>query len=392
MKNIFIFLPVLFCFVCQNVQAQNDQSILRDRYAYETATEMYAITDTATFTPEAAAMVEKINTELSKGKMLEDDTIWSMLQQLEPYRMSEQVRKAVQQWVIAMRHNLSSIHIETAYKNLADTLKTINQAYKTHDFNRMIDLSRRLSMKKRPSELLSMIDYSIRNNMALALMHQHKDLCALVELEFINQSEKNKYSEREMYIPAMINLTVLYERLGRSADADTLSKKLLDYTKKEEITVPMVNFNAAWYLDLNNYQNEKANSILDISNVLNKTEAGKYQTLYKSARATYQSHPVSEIGVAGKLGFFGGGSKKTIGIVIFLIVNIALVVAYSFRVGDLWRDSQKKKKFIWLWVFLVLIGFFHLLFWGLNLTVGGVFLMIVSFIVFLLLLRLVYTL
>ena len=373
MKQNYLILSFIFLyFVQQNTYSQDEQRILRDKYAFETAYEMYAVADTAAFTEEAALLIKKIDNELNRfysygRRPIEDDEIWNELQKLEPYRMSQQVQSAVLKWISLMRFNPNT-GMPNPYYNPVWYLD-IQTAYLEKDFDKVIEESRRYLSGMPINDFTT---FAVRNNMALALMHQNKDLCALIELEIVREM-----SGGNPYFPALINLTVLYERLGNREEAESLSEYLLDYAINEEITVPLINFNAAWYMALNNYQreetdnphykklyNEKINSIFK---VLSKSEDAKYQILYKNARSNYKSRPISDIGLAGKLGFFGTG-KKFIGILLFLIVNILLI---SFLM------NMNKKL-----ISLTVIGCFHILFWGVNLTGWGIFFIILSFIVF----------
>lgn len=102
-------------------------------------------------------------------------------------------------------------------------------------------------------------EFGVRNNFALALMHENYDLCAQVELEIIlfnrtsflpSGSLDARFDIKEFkstFLPAMINLTVVYERLGRTDDAELLAGKLRDYAQQNDCENFLINFNAAWY-------------------------------------------------------------------------------------------------------------------------------------------------
>jgi len=373
MKKYFLFFTVFLYFVHQGSQAQHDktQSIMRDKYAYETASEMYAVADTIAATQkiplliippdtivaakEISMLIEKINKEIKLGTLIEDDKIWSNLQQLEPYRMNEEVQASITEWVGAMNK-----YMPKSTQIPLSKVKEINKAYYAHDFDKVVDLSRQLLRKS--SGYYDERNYAVRNNMALALMHQNKDLCAQIELEIIKNTG-NK--EQHKYIPALINLTVLYERLGKSGEAENLSDDLLQYTKKENITVPLVNFNAAWYMDFKNQQNKTNDGkIFEISRAFEQSDVEKYKTFIKHIHAVNKpssDNSDKETGLAGQPGQKNTGA---LGTYIPYLLSCFIWWFVSWKLLGLMRNSRKF--LIWFMALILYVGYnvFDILMWG----------------------------
>ena len=302
---------------------------MRDKYAYETASEMYMVAETAPFDNVAAQLIAEISGELRGNTLLEDDKIWNNLQKLEPYRKSQQVQEAISYWLSLINLRANNAKFEDA---------GIRTAYLEKDFDKVIERSRQ-ALQVMPNN--GMVTYAIRSNMALALMHQKKDLCAQLELEMVR---KMSQAGKNPFFPALINLTVLYERLGKRAEAEALAKEVLEYAQKEEITVPIINFNRAWYMDLE-YQNKKADKdfmaaptlkekvynpkideifdkIFDVTRSIKQSDAKKYQTFIKHIRSDYRLRSVFQIGLMGKLGFFDSWWRTLLGILVFIAACI----------------------------------------------------------------------
>ena len=341
-----ILLFVILCFALPAARAQ-DQRILRDKHAFETAADMYAVAETAAFDAVAATLIEKINLELKNKTLPEDDKIWNDFLKLEPYRMSKEVQRAVSDWISLMNFPGKSVRFED---------DAIRSAYFEKDFDKVIERSRQ-ALHVMPNS--GMVTHVVRNNMALALMHRNKDLCAQVQLELVRKMSKEKGGA---YFPALINLGVLYERLGKREEAEALAMELLRYTQKEQITVPLVNFNAAWYMDLKNQNNEKTGAIFKLSRGFDSSDVEKYRTFITKTRFDYQSRPFFEIGWSGKRGHFGSESGMARGTLLFLIVNVCIVAGLLCM---MWLCAARKR-LIWLSSIMGIVAIFSVIYWGLT--------------------------
>ncbi|MDR2809888.1 MAG: hypothetical protein LBB84_04935 [Tannerellaceae bacterium] len=254
MKRIYIVI-VLTAFLGGTASSQ-DEMMLRDPWAFATAVEMYSATDTLPFNNQAASMLKEISVNLKAKTCFEDEKIWKLLLSLEPYRKSKQVQDSIVQW--CKSYYYSPVCTTADVSQLA-------QQYRNKNFKTVIANGRKMlgrsssdipqagSGKKEMYQ-----EFGVRNNLALALIHENLDLCAQVELGIIlfNRSSYTPSSALKVidirtldntHLSAMINLTVVYERLGRTADAEALAEALHDYTVREEINNPLIDFNAAWY-------------------------------------------------------------------------------------------------------------------------------------------------
>jgi len=246
---IFLLLSVSF------LQAQ-EMSIFLDKFAFKTAQEMYEVADTLPFDKNAASLIEQIRKDLPIAKIIESRSIWGKLEKLEPYRQTAQVQALVDECVTNSITKPKRIYNEQ-FKRAANY-------YYQKDFKNVVESSLKILRNEdkaknsaQSSATTTSFEFALRNNMALALMHLNKDLCAQVELEIIFQQcgiyktgiPKYRKNEDEEFIPAAINLTVVYERLGFSEKAKNISKQLIEYVYLRSYTIPTVAFNAIWFLD-----------------------------------------------------------------------------------------------------------------------------------------------
>ena len=151
-----------------------------------------------------------------------------------------------------------------------------------------------------------------------------------MELEIIFQqcgisgTEIPMKNSDEEFIPAAINLTVVYERLGFSEKAKNLSQQLEKYIQMSKYTIPSVEFNAIWFLD-NEELLENETLINNAMSVLKASKQEKYDneiqriTLRKEleqekVRQETLSQPFWKIGIACKYDL----SNKTAIIILIL--------------------------------------------------------------------------
>jgi hypothetical protein len=239
------------------LQAQ-EMSIFLDKFAFKTAQEMYEVADTLPFDKNAASLIEQIRKDLPITQIIESRGIWGKLEKLEPYRKTAQVQSLVDECVTSSITKPKRIYNEQ--------FKRAAYYYYQKDFKNVVESSLKIlrneDKAKNPSQSSSDLskpatsfEFALRNNMALALIHLNKDLCAQVELEIIFQqcgisgTEIPMKNSDEEFIPAAINLTVVYERLGFSEKAKNLSQQLEKYIQMRKYTIPSVEFNAIWFLD-----------------------------------------------------------------------------------------------------------------------------------------------
>jgi hypothetical protein len=333
--NIFIILLLLM--FTRNHQAQ-ELSVLRDKFAFKTAAEMYAVADTLPFDTYAADLIRQIDGAIADSAVIEHPDVWRRLVKLEPYRKTPEVQQALARWVKTCQ--IMQIGSETDLQS-SDYLKgnwgAFIQRSRFHLFNSDIkgDDKYKKSIRFRQNEFL------IRNNLALALMHQNLDLCAQTELEIVfsaNESSLMGIPDWNMgyrsvnasttsvpldsikrfisvYLPAMINLTVVYERLGMTEKAALLAQKTQEYSDLE----PLTNFNAAWYYDT---PTGKASGIS--LHALQKVEDEKYQLM---ARKMNRDLPWYRVGLVRKTGLFNRFGN-TAGFIALLIFSLAIWYFY----------------------------------------------------------------
>ena len=263
------YLIFILFFIPSPVQSQNSKKstsqniTLIDKYAYSTATEMYAIADTLPFNSDIFSLIVEITNEINAGVLIEDARVWDKLQKLEPYRMSYMVQEAVKSWVKKTVENISKRKNGFVYLSV---MKSLCIEYKAGNFEKCIEYCRK-GLRTMPS------NYDVRNNMALALMHANKDLNSQIQLEIILQ-------QNAQYLPAMVNLTVVYERLNRSKDAARISGEaytINEQSKKDDPFFDPVLFNLSWYLN-----KESDYELADV--VLNQSTTKPVSKKYQSFR------------------------------------------------------------------------------------------------------------
>ena len=234
--TVFAIFIALVSFSSTKVKAQssdveNKKLNLYDKFAYKTAAEMYAVADTMPYSTEADLLITEISNKIAQGLFVENEAIWDNLQKLEPYRMHHRVQEAVKIWVDKSAKKISSQ--KSATQTTLASLQSVSQAYNSRDFEKAIQECKNI-LQGSPKHL------DVRSNMALALIHLNKDLCAQIELEIVL-----KLSDK--HIPAMLNLTVAYERLNKHQDAEDVLAKLLQLSENNKLNNPMIRYNAAWF-------------------------------------------------------------------------------------------------------------------------------------------------
>jgi hypothetical protein len=207
-------------------------------------------------------------------------------------------------------------------------------------------------------------------------MHKNMDLCALMELELLNEMEIK-------YYPAMINLTVLYERMGRSEDAEALAYKLSTYMKEQELKVPLVKFNTAWYMGKKT-DFHSINEGLGIVKSLNKSDATKYKTYKDQLKSRYKSFSLMKIGLMGKSGYIEGWSLFW-GVLLFLFFSVPMsavsYIIYNYIVDEYFGPDWAMVALLIL-LFILFSTVFFIFVWGIPVSFGGWFLLVVYDIIY----------
>lgn len=274
--NVFAIFIILVSFSIFHAKAQSSDVETKtmhmfDQYAYKTAVDMYAVADTLPYSKDADVLIKNISGKIDQGLSIENETIWTNLQKLEPYRMHHKVQAAVKTWVDKSVRKISTQ--STSKQVTLSVLQSASQAYKSGHFEHAVqEYKNILSGAPKHSD--------VRSNMGLALMHLNKDLCAQIELEIVAKLY-------DTHLPAQINLVVVYERMKLSKNAENLVTKLSSLANSSNLDVPMVRFNAAWY----RFQSGDyifANTLLNSPQALKDTTMEKYNMLRKVNRMQLQ--------------------------------------------------------------------------------------------------------
>lgn len=361
MRTLFTNLLIIFgTWFFSDVVAQNDQSYkkeetsafsFKDVHSFKSADAMYQIADTLPYSNRADLLLKKINQDILNGKLLENDEIWEQVQSLEPFRLHHNMADEADKIAARVFALINSNYKYASKINIFD-LKKFSSLYIAGDFDVFIKEGRKLLLRFPGNS-------DIRNNVALALMHTNRDFCALLELETVRRLDS-------LHIPTLINLVVVYERLGRRIDAEKLSNRLLEIQKSSEIQLPQVLYNSAWFNFLRgNYS--RVNSLLSVIRSENVARNESIRSLREITReeikANFKKQSIIKIGVMGKLGFDLLNDFFNWYFIIATIVLIALVLLVRFIFLNI-KDSVLNI-FLQLLVLCVFLAILHIVAWGL---------------------------
>ncbi|MDR2653380.1 MAG: hypothetical protein LBC68_13925, partial [Prevotellaceae bacterium] len=307
-----------------------------------------------------------------------------------------QVQSAVSEWVKRYKKesDVNDNHfLEVAINAylLKDFELTVNASLKFLQATQTNDINHQKSVDKRI--------LAVRNNLALALMHQNKDLCAQVELEIIYLENKTSYQSKgqpinlvarftDIFIPGAINLTVVYERLGMTDKAKMLAHKLKEYAQYNYFPISLVEYNAAWFLD------EKELRHNDVSSAIYSLKESKQE---KHRQMVYRLSRSQTWIQAGVVRFFDLSDSN--GMIIITVFSILIWYLY-YRLLKKCKppviSSEALKvviiiavilSFIGLLVYENLLGYLLVLFTGLICLIAFYYIIIMlalSFLLFLL--------
>ena len=324
--------------------AQVKQRILRDKFSFETASDMYSVADTLPFDSKAADLIEKISKQLALRHLPEEDIVLVNLIKLEPYRFTKQVQDVVFLWAEVVKGN---DHIGKKQKKqyeepeLYKLMDSVTVLYHNREFEKVINLSRKvLNIPHQSNQEM----YSIRNNMALAMMHKKMDLCALLELEIIKKLEPE-----EMYIPAIINLSVIYERFGKSEESKQLIQLLLD----KKVNVPMLNFNAEWW--------RIGDNSAPAGKELKNSEIEKYQLLANHFDLNFYARSLFDLGLIRKnMGIVSNWAAR----LVFILFSVLLLFFIRSLLVGINSNTDEDPGWVTIILLLLFIVFFYFLMMG----------------------------
>ena len=217
--------------MAQNTNEEYQRIDFSDKFAFKTAIEMYEVAETKPYGEEAEILIKRITDKINQGLAIEHESIWDNLEKLEPYRKHPEIQDAVRTWVDRCAQKISGQ--KTGGTVTLSMLQAASKAYNAREFAKSVQECKSI-LKNMPNHC------DIRSNMALALLHLNKDLCAQIELEIT-------LKVCDSHIPAMLNLTVVYERLDMRNDAEEMVAVLTLLSNKKHIDIPLARFNAAWF-------------------------------------------------------------------------------------------------------------------------------------------------
>jgi tetratricopeptide (TPR) repeat protein len=365
------------CFV--NVNSQNDYKLedkttkifsLDDYHAFKRADSLYIQADTLPYSYRADASEKAILQYFKSSRLLEKDEVWKELLKLEPYRKDPRMVTKINN--IADQLKATITFSNTFYLNRISgpEAKKFSALYKTVDFETFINEGRILLLR-------DPLNSDIRNNVALALMHANKDLCACVELETIRRLDS-------LHIPALINLTVVYERLGRREDAQKLANQLLKIQEQYNLKNPKLNYNAAWlmYIDGKNAQADSLLSRIRAKDITGNENIKSLKKLNKKGIEKYMKQlPIFEFGIMGKLGY---EVKNDFFSWYFIIASIIFLVALIiFMIVRM--NRQNSNLFLLLLFCCFILALVYIIAWGLPTAETWYYFVIYSLLPFILL-------
>ena len=247
-----------------------------DPFAYATAAQMYKSGPQKPFDETAGRLIERIGSGLPAGYGQEGaEGFEALLRQLQPYRKTGPVQAALGQWARRCFESLPKVPPKSLKSMITGGLKkfgyeggaSMAQAeslYRKGDFAEA-------ARQYRGVLLETPLHLDARNNLALAQLHLGYDLSAQFELELLRLIKPD-------YLPAQINLSVVLERLGRTADARRLALAAAARNKEAAVAA----FNAAWYRSLDGEYQAVVQALKPVAELELKP---KYRTFYEANAA-----------------------------------------------------------------------------------------------------------
>lgn len=328
----------------------------KDPHPFATAEDMYKTAEKRTYDAIAEGWTSAVEEKIREGKPLEDDVLWKALLALNPFRETTQIQGMVPGWAAAAARALKAKTVTAAPDA---SFRAANTDYQEGRFPQA-EAGYIAQLRVSP------FHHDARSNLALTEIRLNNDLAAQLELETLRKLEPG-------YAPALINLTVVYERLGQRERAQAASREAEGMAKE----IPATVYNLAWFESQGPNLAAAQKSLETImeqggpvspyrklrllnSRILNARAAGG-----KGQKVSLAQEPGGKKVGFWKRGLAGvTGAKKTwwgyaLAAVIFLLLSIFLI----FICGAAGSSARKKGKAAF-WLFVVLGGLFFLLFWG----------------------------
>jgi len=220
------------------------QNVGQDPFAFATAEAMYKTGPEMAYDEAAGKLLETIQRILpDKYWDQEENGFSELLVRLQPYRKTKEVQEAIRRWAEA-NFSLIAKGPEKSLPTLVtdgvskmnpfndSSLLEANAFYLQGNFTAAAEKYRQI-LRKNPDNPDS------RNNLALCEMHLGHDLLAQFELEVLRRIKAD-------YLPAQINLSVVLERAGRTAEAEAMARAVA----KQKGDVAIAAFNDSWFHSL----------------------------------------------------------------------------------------------------------------------------------------------
>ncbi len=284
-----------------------------DPHRFATAAKMYETEPVRAVGALDQQYVARVTLLVDKQTLPETAEMVQMLENLNPCRQAEPIQAALNQWLAAWATIPAFAHASPG-KDAAAEFETLCQAYEQEvDLGTMADFYD--FVRRHPGH------FDARNNLALCALHLGLDLIAQIHLELILLAKPN-------YVPAMVNLTVVHERNGRSNQARELAARAF---RIQSEAAPQVAFNEAWYLSLEGNHKKAAAHLKPL--VKHDVKYASFHSLTATLfKTTLRSASFWHHGLAGKVGARRSWASQTLAVVLFLVVSfflLALLVAIA---------------------------------------------------------------
>lgn len=250
-----------------------------DPHRFETAEGMYSTGPFSEFDPKAAQLIAMLDDLARDPHTLPESVLFRFgLIQLTPYRRASQLQDALQDWCLIFLRRINESKPGEVPDDARTDFSTGNRQYTAKNFS--------VASKDYISALRRFPRYDdARNNLALAQLHLGHD--AWAQLEWMILSGLN-----QRYVPAAINLSVLYERIGMTGESKRTAYRA---TRLQDQAVPAALFNTAWHHNRNGELSE-AHAILTKLSKLSIDD--KYNAFY--ALSLKQMQYANELAAARK--------------------------------------------------------------------------------------------
>jgi tetratricopeptide (TPR) repeat protein len=313
----------------------------KDPHRFQTAEAMYRVGPTMPPDAKMDDLLRRLARRLETNPDPTSTELCELMVAMEPYRKCETVQAGIQQgvgrcaaWVRA-RSLAAGVRSERA-----------DEHYRKGEFAQAVEEYARVLQQSPHFN-------DARNNLALAEVHQRHDLAGQFQLEILRQLKPD-------YLPALINLTVVYERLGQSAKAKALAAE----TASKCTNVAAATFNLAWY-QFGEDETQKAEQTLRPLAELHvdPKHAEFYRLVQKggaTAGTTADQPGFWRRGIAGICGGKTGVGPRIVAIVLFL-VSAFFVCAFASSIGKANRFNCGR---IAGWSFVFLGSLWFVVFWG----------------------------